>query len=162
MMVRPLAYIYTHGANGLREATEAAVLNARYLAEKLKDVYNKPYESDCMHEVIFSHKNQSRKGVHTLDIAKRLIDYGFHPMTIYFPLVVDGAMLIEPTESVGRADLDAFVDAMIDIDREAQEDPELVINAPHTTHIGRLDEATAARKPILRWKPEMETLTKSA
>jgi glycine dehydrogenase subunit 2 len=162
MMVRALSYIYTHGAEGLREVTEAAVLNARYLSEKLKDVYDKPYESDCMHEVIFSHKNQSRKGVHTLDIAKRLIDYGFHPMTIYFPLVVDGAMLIEPTESVGRADLDAFVDAMKDIDRESQEDPDLVIAAPHSTRIGRLDEATAARKPILRWKPDMETLTKTA
>jgi glycine dehydrogenase subunit 2 len=162
MMVRALAYIYTHGAEGLKEATEAAVLNARYLAEKLKDIYDKPYESDCMHEVIFSHKNQSRKGVHTLDIAKRLIDYGFHPMTIYFPLVVDGAMLIEPTESVGHADLDAFVEAMKDIDREAQEDPELVIAAPHSTRIGRLDEAAAARKPVLRWKPDMETLTKTA
>nr|MBP9110659.1 hypothetical protein [Pyrinomonadaceae bacterium] len=118
--------------------------------------------SDCMHEAIFSHKNQSKKGVVTLDIAKRLIDYGFHPMTVYFPLVVEGAMLIEPTESVGRADLDAFIEAMIDIDREAQEDPQLVINAPHSTRIGRLDEATAARKPVLRWKPDMETLSTAA
>jgi glycine dehydrogenase subunit 2 len=162
MMVRALSYIYTHGADGLREATEAAVLNARYLSEKLQDVYEKPYESDCMHEVILSHKNQSKTGVHTLDIAKRLIDYGFHPMTVYFPLVVDGAMLIEPTESVGRADLDAFIEAMRDIDREAHEDPELVIAAPHSTRIGRLDEATAARKPVLRWKPDMESLTKTA
>ncbi|HYJ92692.1 MAG TPA: hypothetical protein VEV84_15385, partial [Pyrinomonadaceae bacterium] len=162
MMVRALSYIYTHGAEGLREATEAAVLNARYLSEKLKDVYDKPYESDCMHEVIFSHKNQSKTGVHTLDIAKRLIDYGFHPMTIYFPLVVEGAMLIEPTESVGRADLDAFAQAMIDIDAESRENPELVIGAPHSTRIGRLDEAAAARKPVLRWKPDMETFSKSA
>jgi glycine dehydrogenase subunit 2 len=115
-----------------------------------------------MHETVFSHKNQAKTGVHTLDIAKRLIDYGFHPMTIYFPLVVDGAMLIEPTESVGQADLDAFVEAMKDIDREAKENPELVIGAPHSTRIGRLDEATAARKPVLRWKPDMETLSKSA
>ena len=162
MMVRALSYIYTHGADGLREATEAAVLNARYIAENLKDVYDKPYESDCMHEVVFSHKNQSRNGVHTLDIAKRLIDYGFHPMTIYFPLVVDGAMLIEPTESVGRADLDAFVDAMKDIDREAHENPDLVIGAPHSTRIGRLDEAAAARKPVLRWRSDMETFSKTA
>jgi glycine dehydrogenase subunit 2 len=162
MMIRALSYIYTHGAEGLREATEAAVLNARYLSERLKDVYDKPYESDCMHEVIFSHKNQAKTGVHTLDIAKRLIDYGFHPMTIYFPLVVDGAMLIEPTESVGHADLDAFAQAMIDIDAEAHENPELVIGAPHSTRIGRLDEATAARKPVLRWRPDMETLTKTA
>jgi glycine dehydrogenase subunit 2 len=162
MMVRALSYIYTHGAEGLKEATETAVLNARYLSENLKDTYHKPYESDCMHEAIFSHKNQSKKGVHTLDIAKRLIDYGFHPPTIYFPLVVEGAMLIEPTESVGRADLDAFVEAMKDIDREANENAQFVIDAPHSTRIGRLDEATAARKPVLRWKPDMETLSKSA
>jgi glycine dehydrogenase subunit 2 len=152
MMVRALAYIYTHGAEGLHEATETAVLNARYVSAKLESTYDRPYASDCMHEAIFSHKRQSGAGVVTLDIAKRLIDYGFHPMTVYFPLVVEGAMLIEPTESVGRADLDAFVDAMIDIDREAHEDPDLVKNAPYSTRIGRLDEATAARKPILRWQ----------
>ncbi len=162
MMVRALAYIYTHGNDGLKEATEAAVLNARYVSHALSEAFDKPYDSDCMHEAIFSHKKQSPTGVHTLDIAKRLIDYGFHPMTVYFPLVVEGAMLIEPTESVGRADLDAFVEAMIDIDKEARENPQLVIDAPHSTRIGRLDEASAARKPVLRWKPDMETLTKAA
>jgi glycine dehydrogenase subunit 2 len=162
MMVRALSYIYTHGNNGLKEATETAVLNARYISLSLADIYDKPYASDCMHEAIFSHKNQSKKGVVTLDIAKRLIDYGFHPMTVYFPLVVEGAMLIEPTESVGRADLDAFIEAMRDIDREADEDPELVKNAPHSTRIGRLDEATAARKPVLRWRPDMEANATSA
>lgn len=162
MMIRALSYIYTHGADGLREATEAAVLNARYLSHHLAEDFDKPFDSDPMHEVIFSHKNQSRKGVHTLDIAKRLIDYGFHPMTIYFPLIVEGAMLVEPTESVGRADLDAFIEAMKDINEEAQTNPQLVIDAPHTTRIGRLDEATAARKPVLRWKPDMETLSKTA
>ena len=162
MMVRALAYIYTHGAEGLKEATEAAVLNARYVGEKLKEEYDKPFESDSMHEVILSHKKQSRKGVHTLDIAKRLIDYGFHPMTIYFPLIVDGAMLIEPTESVGRSDLDAFIEAMQDIAQEAIDDPQLVIDAPHSTRIGRLDEASAARKPVLRWKPDMEATAKTA
>jgi glycine dehydrogenase subunit 2 len=162
MMVRALSYIYTHGAEGLREATETAVLNARYVSENLKDTYHKPYEADCMHEGIFSHKNQTRTGVHTLDIAKRLIDYGFHPPTVYFPLVVEGAMLIEPTESVGRSDLDAFVEAMKDIDREARENPQLVLDAPHSTRIGRLDEATAARKPVLRWKPDMGVTAKSA
>ncbi len=162
MMIRALAYIYTHGASGLREATETAVLNARYLAHYLADDFDKPFDSDCMHEVVFSHKKQSRKGVHTLDIAKRLIDYGFHPMTIYFPLIVEGAMLIEPTESVGRADLDAFIEAMKDINEEAQTDPQLVIDAPHSTRIGRLDEATAARKPVLRWRPDMESLGKGA
>lgn len=162
MMVRALSYIYTHGAEGLKEATEAAVLNARYVAEQLKEDFDKPFASDPMHEVIFSHKKQSRKGVHTLDIAKRLIDYGFHPMTIYFPLIVEGAMLIEPTESVGRADLDAFIEAMIDISKEAQENPQIVIDSPHSTRIGRLDEATAARRPVLRWKPDMESKAQSA
>ena len=162
MMIRALSYIYTHGAEGLKEATEAAVLNARYVGEMLKEDFDKPFESDSMHEVILSHKKQSRKGVHTLDIAKRLIDYGFHLMTIYFPLIVEGAMLIEPTESVGRQDLDAFIEAMKDINEEAQTNPQLVIDAPHSTRIGRLDEATAARKPVLRWKKDMETLTKTA
>ena len=162
MMIRALSYIYTHGAEGLKEATQAAVLNARYVSHLLSELFDKPFAADPMHEVVFSHKKQSRKGVHTLDIAKRLIDYGFHPMTIYFPLVVEGAMLIEPTESVGRQDLDAFVEAMKDIDREAQENPQFVIDAPHSTRIGRLDEAAAARKPVLRWKKDMETLSKSA
>jgi glycine dehydrogenase subunit 2 len=153
MMLRALAYILTHGYDGLREATEAAVLNARYIAHGLLSDYEKPFHSDPMHEVVFTDKRQARKGVHTLDIAKRLIDYGFHPMTIYFPLIVSGAMLIEPTESVGRQELDQFVDAMRSISKEAVEDPELVLNAPHSTRIGRLDEAAAARKPVLRWKP---------
>ena len=162
MMVRALSYIYTHGADGLREATETAVLNARYVSHKLHETYDRPYDSDCMHEAIFSHKKQSKKGVVTLDIAKRLIDYGFHPPTIYFPLVVEGAMLIEPTESVGRADLDAFVEAMVNIDREAQDNPDLVINAPHSTRIGRLDEAAAARRPVLRWRDNMDSAAKAA
>lgn len=162
MFVRALAYIQTHGDTGLLEATESAVLNARYISLALAEDYDKPFESDCMHEAIFSHKKQTRKGVHTLDIAKRLIDYGFHPMTVYFPLIVEGAMLIEPTESVGRQDLDSFIDAMKSIAQESQENPQLVIDAPHTTRIGRLDEATAARKPVLRWKKDMETLSKTA
>src|SRR5260370_7768815 len=106
-----------------------------------------------MHEVVSTDKRQARKGVHTLDIAKRVIDYGFHPMTIYFPLIVSGAMLIEPTESVGRQELDQFIEAMRSIAREAIEDPELVLNAPHTTPIAPLDEAAAARKPVLPWRP---------
>lgn len=153
MMLRALAYILTHGYDGLLEATQAAVLNARYIAHGLLPDYEKPFDGDPMHEVVFTDKRQSRKGVHTLDIAKRLIDYGFHPMTIYFPLIVSGAMLIEPTESVGRQELDQFIEAMRSIAKEAAEDPELVLNAPHTTRIGRLDEAAAARKPVLRWKP---------
>ena len=159
MMLRALAYIQTHGNDGLREATEAAVLNARYIAHGLTSDYEKPFQAPPMHEVVFTDKRQTRKGVHTLDIAKRLIDYGFHPMTIYFPLIVQGAMLIEPTESVGRQELDQFIDAMRAIAREAEEDPELVINAPHDTRIGRLDEAAAARKPVLRWKPKQVATT---
>ena len=154
MMLRALAYIQTHGFDGLREATEAAVLNARYIANGLVSDYERPFDSPPMHEVVFTDKRQSRKGVHTLDIAKRLIDYGFHPMTIYFPLIVQGAMLIEPTESVGHQELDQFIEAMRSIAREALEDPELVLNAPHSTRVGRLDEAAAARKPVLRWKPK--------
>jgi glycine dehydrogenase subunit 2 len=153
MMLRALSYTLTHGNDGLREATEAAVLNARYVANGLTTDFDKPFNSPPMHEVVFTDKKQSRKGVHTLDIAKRLIDYGFHPMTIYFPLIVQGAMLIEPTESVGRQELDQFIEAMRSIAKETLEDPELVLNAPHNTRIGRLDEAAAARKPVLRWKP---------
>src|SRR5678816_3888676 len=157
MMVRALSYTLTHGNDGLREATEAAVLNARYIAQGLSSDFDKPFDNPPMHEVVFTDKRQTRKGVHTLDIAKRLIDYGFHPMTIYFPLIVQGAMLIEPTESVGRQELDQFIAAMRSIAREAVENPELVLNAPHDTRIGRLDEAAAARKPILRWKNETAT-----
>ncbi len=152
MAVRALSYIETHGADGLREATEAAVLNARVIAHGLAADYDKPFDAAPMHEVVFTDKRQARKGVHTLDIAKRLIDYGFHPMTIYFPLIVQGAMLIEPTESVGRQEIQQFIEAMRAIAREVEETPELVRDAPHTTRIGRLDEAAAARKPVLRWK----------
>src|SRR4029077_5693786 len=162
MMLRALAYIQTHGYDGLREATEAAVLNARYIAAGLVSDYEKPFNDPPMHEVVFTDKRQSRKGVHTLDIAKRLIDYGFHPMTIYFPLIVSGAMLIEPTESVGRQELDQFIEAMRSIAKEALEDPEMVLAAPHSTRIGGLDEAPAARKPVLRWKaPEAQAEPRS-
>ena len=153
VLVRALCYILTLGPDGLKEATEAAVLNANYIAHHLRGDYELAYEGQPMHEVIFNDRRQATNGVFTLDIAKRLIDYGFHPMTIYFPLVVAGAMMIEPTESEGREELDLFIDAMKSIAREAREDPELVKGAPHNTRIGRLDEATAARKPVLRWKP---------
>lgn len=152
VLVRALCYILTLGAEGLREATETAVLNANYIAHHLKDFYEVGIEGKAMHEVIFNDKRQQKFGVHTLDIAKRLIDYGFHPMTIYFPLVVPGAIMIEPTESEGRDELDLFIDAMKSIAREAEENPDLVKQAPHSTRIGRLDEAAAARKPVLRWK----------
>src|SRR4029453_9126416 len=133
MMLRALSYIQTHGNDGLREATEAAVLNARYIAHGLTSDYEKPFNAPPMHEVVFTDKRQTRKGVHTLDIAKRLIDYGFHPMTIYFPLIVQGPLLIEPNESGGRQELDQFIDAMGSIAREAIDDPETVLNSPHNT-----------------------------
>jgi glycine dehydrogenase subunit 2 len=152
VLVRALCYILTLGPDGLREATETAVLNANYIAHHLKSDYEVAFDGYPMHEVIFNDRRQQKYGVHTLDIAKRLIDYGFHPMTIYFPLVVPGAMMIEPTESEGREELDLFIDAMREIAREARETPEVVKGAPHNTRIGRLDEAAAARKPVLRWQ----------
>jgi glycine dehydrogenase subunit 2 len=156
VLVRALGYILALGPDGLREATETAVL----IAHHLKDVYDIAFDGQPMHEVILNDKRQQKFGVHTLDIAKRLIDYGFHPMTIYFPLVAPGAMMIEPTESEGREELDLFIDAMKSIAIEAEQDPELVKSAPHNTRIGRLDEAAAARKPVLRWKPS-QTLSAS-
>ncbi len=153
MHVRALAYILANGYDGLRQTTEDAVLNANYIRKKLEGTYELPYKSASMHEAVFSDKLQAQKGVKTGDIAKRLIDYGFHPYTVSFPLVVPGALMIEPTESESLEEMDLFIDAMQAIAREAQEDPDIVKNAPHTTRISRLDETGAARKPILRWRP---------
>jgi glycine dehydrogenase subunit 2 len=128
------------------------VLNANYIRKNLEDVYELPYPTAAsMHEVIFSDKRQVKNKVKTGDIAKRLIDYGFHPYTTSFPLIVPGALMIEPTESESREELDLFIDAMRQIAREAEENPDLVTSAPHSTRISRLDETTAARKPVLRW-----------
>jgi len=154
MLVRALAYIVANGPEGLRQTTEDAVLNANYVMSRLKDVYELPYAETCMHECVFSDHRQAARGVRTMDIAKRLIDYGFHPYTTAFPLIVPGALMIEPTESASKAELDAFIEAMRAIAKEIEEDPQFVLQAPHTTRVTRLDEATAARKPILRWKPE--------
>ncbi|MGH9359943.1 MAG: aminomethyl-transferring glycine dehydrogenase subunit GcvPB [Terriglobia bacterium] len=154
MAVRALAYIMAFGPEGLRQATEDAVLNSNYVCARLKGTYQLAYDVPAMHECVFSERRQAAHGVHTGDIAKRLIDYGFHPYTVSFPLIVQGALMIEPTESASKEDLDSFIDAMLSIAREAEENPEIVLKAPHTTRIGRLDEATAARKPVLRWKPE--------
>ena len=153
MFVRALAYILANGPDGLRQTTEDAVLNANYIRKKLEDVYDLPYKTPTLHEVVFSDRRQTQRGVKTGDIAKRLIDYGFHPYTTAFPLIVPGALMIEPTESESREELDLFIDAMRQVAREAEENPELVLSAPHSTRISRLDETTAARKPILRWKP---------
>lgn len=152
MFVRALAYILANGPDGLRQTTEDAVLNANYIRTKLEDLYELPYKTASMHEVVFSDKRQTKNGVKTGDIAKRLIDYGFHPYTTSFPLIVPGALMIEPTESESREELDLFIDAMRQIAREAEENPQVIITAPHSTRISRLDETAAARKPVLRWQ----------
>ncbi len=153
VLVRAYTYIISLGGDGLEEASRMAVLNANYLRRKLDKAYHLPFNEPSMHECVFTDRFQQKQGVHTLDIAKRLLDYGFHPPTIYFPLVVSGALMIEPTETESRETLDGFVEAMLSIAREAKENPELVKLAPHTTPVGRLDEARAARKPVLRWEP---------
>jgi glycine dehydrogenase subunit 2 len=156
MFVRALAYILANGPDGLRQTTEDAVLNANYIRAKLLDTFELPFKSPSMHEVVFSDKLQAKNGVKTGDMGKRLIDYGFHAYTVSFPLVVSGAMMIEPTESESREELDLLIDALKQIAREAAENPEVVKTAPHTTRIQRLDETTAARKPVLRWKGPAE------
>ena len=151
VLVRALTYMRSMGPDGMRRIAQIAVLNANYIRARLKGSYHLPYDAPSLHEVVFSDKNQTAKDVHTLDIAKRLMDYGFHPPTIYFPLIVSGALMIEPTESEPKEELDAFCDAMLAIARECDERPELVRTAPHTTPVRRLDEARAARQPILKW-----------
>jgi glycine dehydrogenase subunit 2 len=153
MFVRALAYILANGPDGLRQTTEDAVLNANYIRKGLEGTYDLPYSTPTMHEVVFSDRLQAKKGVKTMDLAKRLIDYGFHPYTTAFPLIVPGAMMIEPTESESTEEMDLFIDAMKSIAQEVEEDPQMVLAAPHTTRISRLDETAAARKPVLRWKP---------
>jgi glycine dehydrogenase subunit 2 len=153
MFIRALAYILANGPDGLRQTTEDAVLNANYIRKNLEDLYELPYKTPSMHEVVFSDKRQATKGVKTGDIAKRLIDYGFHPYTVSFPLIVHGALMIEPTESESLEELDLFIAAMRSIAKEVEETPEIVKTAPHSTRVSRLDEVQAARKPILRWRP---------
>ena len=153
MFIRALAYILANGPDGLRQTTEDAVLNANYIRRNLEDLYDLPYKTPSMHEVVFSDKKQAAKGVKTGDIAKRLIDYGFHPYTVSFPLIVHGALMIEPTESESLEELDLFINAMRSIAKEVEESPDIVKSAPHSTRVSRLDEVQAARKPILRWRP---------
>ncbi len=154
MFVRALAYIFANGPDGLRQTTEDAVLNANYVRKGLESAYDLPYPTPSMHEVVFSDKLQAKKGVRTMDIAKRLIDYGFHPYTTAFPLIVPGALMIEPTESEPKEELDLFVEAMRSIAEEVDEDPQMVLAAPYSTRVSRLDEVAAARNPVLRWKPK--------
>jgi len=154
VVIKAYAYILSMGSEGLTRVSKDAVLNANYLMHKLKKYYDLPYDRTCMHEFVLSGNRQKKFGVRTLDIAKRLLDFGYHPPTVYFPLIVEEAMMIEPTETESRETLDSFIEAMIQIAREAEEEPEKVITAPHSTPVGRLDEARAARKPDVRWKKD--------
>jgi glycine dehydrogenase subunit 2 len=151
VLVRAYAYIRMHGEEGLRQMSDVAVLNANYLRVLLQELYDLPYQRTCMHEFVLSGRRQKQYGVKTLDMAKRLIDFGFYPPTVYFPLIVEEAMMIEPTESETKDTLDEFVAAMTEIAREAEQEPETVRSAPHTRDINRLDEVRAARQPVLRW-----------
>lgn len=150
--VRAYTYIRTMGPAGLKAVTENAVINANYMMRRLQPYYELPYDRHCKHEFVLSGSRQKKLGVRTLDIAKRLLDFGYHPPTTYFPLNVEEGLMIEPTETESKETLDAFCDAMIQIAKEAEENPEIVQEAPHTTVIKRLDETLAARKPVLRYQ----------
>ena len=156
VIIRAYSYIRSLGSEGLRDASENAVINANYILASLRDDYHLPYDRSCMHEVVFSAKLQKAMGVSALDIAKRLIDHGIHPPTMYFPLIVDEALMIEPTETEGKETLDHFIQVMKDIAKEARENPDIVKEAPHYTPNSRLDEAKAARQPDLRWKAKQQ------
>ena len=149
--VRAYTYIRSMGPDGLKAVTEYAVLNANYMMRRLQPHFDLPYDRHCKHEFVLSGRRQKKLGVRTLDMAKRLLDFGYHPPTIYFPLNVEEGMMIEPTETESKETLDAFIDAMIQIAKEVEENPEIVQDAPHTTVIKRLDETKAARKPVLRY-----------
>ncbi|MEC9445171.1 MAG: aminomethyl-transferring glycine dehydrogenase subunit GcvPB [Chloroflexota bacterium] len=154
VLVRAYTYIRTLGDAGILSISGNAVLNANYMMKALRGIYHLPYDRTCMHEAVFSADLQKERGSSGLEIAKRLLDYGFHAPTMYFPLIVHEALMIEPTESETKETIDLFIQALIDIDREVTENSELVNNAPHTTPVARLDEARAARQPDLRWQPE--------
>lgn len=152
MMIRAYTYLLSLGKEGVCKVGEHAVLNANYLRHKLKKYYDIPYGKTCMHEFVISAKKQRQKGASALDIAKKLLDYGFHAPTIYFPLIVEEALMVEPTETESRETLDAFADAMIQIAEDIKQRPEVVRNTPQTTPIGRPDEVKAAREPKLKWE----------
>jgi glycine dehydrogenase subunit 2 len=151
ILVRAYTYIRMLGAEGISSISRDAIINANYLFAKIKDYFEVPHKEYCMHEFVLSGDKQKEKGVNTKDMAKRLLDYGYHAPTIYFPLIVHESMLIEPTETESLESLDAFADAMISIAKEAENNPDLVKNAPHTTPLNRLDDALAARKLNIRW-----------
>jgi glycine dehydrogenase subunit 2 len=149
ILVRAYTYIRTLGPDGLRNVSEYAVLNANYMMRRLAPYYDVPFERACKHEFVMSGRRQKKLGVRTLDIAKRLLDFGYHPPTIYFPLNVEECIMIEPTETESKETLDGFIETMIQIAQEAQDNPDLVVNAPYSTVVKRLDETQAARKPVL-------------
>ncbi|MCC3376166.1 aminomethyl-transferring glycine dehydrogenase subunit GcvPB [Cohnella sp. REN36] len=149
ILVRAYAYIRSYGPAGLRRVSECAVLNANYMMHRLAPYYEVAYPGVCKHEFVLSGKRLRAFGVRTLDVAKRLLDFGYHPPTVYFPLNVEECIMIEPTETESKETLDGFIDVMIRIAREAEEEPDLLLQAPHTTIVKRLDEATAARRPVL-------------
>ncbi len=151
MVVRAMTFCLSHGGDGLKAATLRAIVNANYIRKELEGTYHLQYTTPTLHEIVFDDHLQNKHDITTLDIAKRLLDYGFHPPTIYFPLVIHGALMIEPTESESKEELDAFIDTMKKIAKEAEETPDLLHQAPTTTPVRRLDETTAARKPVLRW-----------
>jgi glycine dehydrogenase subunit 2 len=153
VVLKAYTYVLSMGPEGLKRASEMAILNANYLMKRLKGLYYLPHERPCMHECVFTDRFQEKFHVSTLDISKRLIDYGYHPPTIYFPLVVKGALMIEPTETESKESLDEFIDTMIMIAKEAEENPDLLRQAPQKVKVRRLDEVLAARKPKLRWTP---------
>ncbi len=152
VIVRAWAYMKLMGGNGLTKATERAVLNTNYLKEKLKGYYDLPYKDLRKHEVVFSSTNLKKYGVRTLDVAKRMLDYGVHAPTIYFPLIVEEALMIEPTETESKSSLDRLAETMINIAKEAKENPQVLKEAPHNTPVGRIDEVEAVRNPVLTWK----------
>jgi glycine dehydrogenase subunit 2 len=153
MLVRAYTYIRTMGADGLRAVSENAVLNANYVMKRLERDYDVAAPGPCMHECVLSARRQKKHGVSATDIAKRLLDLGFYAPSIYFPLIVEEALMIEPTETESKETLDEFCDAMIQIAREAETNPALVRDAPVTTPVRRLDQTRAAREPDLRWSP---------
>ena len=152
VIIKALAYILSLGAEGLKEIAEIAVLNSNYIRKSLEGVYHLKYSTPTLHECVFSDNFQKEQGVQNIDIAKRLIDYGLHPPTMSFPLIVPGALMVEPTETESKKDLDLFIEVMKKIARESVETPEVVKSAPHTSYVRRLDETSAARNPILRWE----------
>jgi glycine dehydrogenase subunit 2 len=153
ILVRALAYILANGREGLCQVSRDAVLSANYLKEKLKTAYTLPHTQPCMHEFVLSGNQQKERGVNTNAIAKRMLDFGVHSPTVYFPLVVPEAMMIEPTETESKQTLDRFIEIMLQIDQETKENAQIVLSAPNNTPVGKLDEALAARKPNLRWQP---------